>query len=70
MSFQEALVSTTEDQSDAISATEKLATQLFTVEELFKSSVTGFQCNKDYNARPALSPRRRDLLESKLFAIT
>jgi len=55
-----------DDQSDAKSAVEKLAQQLFTVEQLCSSLVTGFRCTKDYQARPALSPRRRDLLESKL----
>ena len=53
-----------EDASDAKSAVEALARQLFTVDELQKSSVTGFQCNKDYEARPGLSPSRRGILES------
>ena len=43
-------------------AIETLAKQLFTSNELQTSSVTGFQCNKDYEARPS----RRSLLESEL----
>lgn len=46
---------------------EVLAKQLFTNYELQTSSVTGFQCNKDYQARPGLSPSRRSLLESELI---
>ena len=47
-------------------AIETLAKQLFTSNELQTSSVTGFQCNKEYEARPGLSPSRRSLLESEL----
>ena len=56
-----------EDASDAKSAVETLARQLFTSDELQNSSVTGFQCNKDYQARPGLSPSRRGILESELI---
>ena len=49
---------------DAKSAAETLAKQLFTTDELKNSSVTGFQCNKDCESRPGLSPSRRNLLES------
>ncbi|KAJ7394515.1 hypothetical protein OS493_000330 [Desmophyllum pertusum] len=52
-----------EDQTDAKSAVETLAKQVFTAEELQNSSVTGFQCNKAYESRPALSPRRRNAIE-------
>ena len=45
-------------------AIETLAKQLFTSNELQTSSVTSFQCNKDYEARPS----RRSLLESELRA--
>ena len=65
VAFQEALVKSIDDTSDAKTAAEVLAKKLFTQEELQKSSVTGFQCNKDYEARPGLSPSRRNLLESK-----
>ncbi|KAK2568037.1 hypothetical protein P5673_007948, partial [Acropora cervicornis] len=41
--------------------------QLFTSIELQTSTVTGFQCNKDYEARPGLSPSRRSLLESMVL---
>jgi len=58
------LVRLIEDASDAKSAVETLARQLFTSDELQNSSVTGFQCNKDYQARPGLSPSRRGILES------
>ncbi|CAH3013865.1 unnamed protein product, partial [Porites evermanni] len=61
---KEALVKSIDDISDAKTAAEVLAKKLFTQEELQKSSVTGFQCNKDYEARPGLSPSRRNLLES------
>ena len=63
--FKESLVRSIEDASDAKSAVEALARQLFTNDELKSSSVTGFQCNKDYEARPGLSPSRRSILESK-----
>lgn len=53
-----------EDATDAKSAVEALARQLYSSEELQNSSVTGFQCNKDYAARPGLSPSRRSILES------
>ncbi|PFX13895.1 hypothetical protein AWC38_SpisGene21990 [Stylophora pistillata] len=53
-----------EDATDAKSAVEALARQLYSSEELHNSSVTGFQCNKDYTARPGLSPSRRSILES------
>ena len=49
------MVRSIEDASHAKSAVEALARQLFTNEELKKSSVTGFQCNKDYEARPGLN---------------
>ena len=62
--FQDALVRSVTDASDAKSAVETLAKQLFTTDELKNSSVTGFQCNKDYESRPGLSPSRRNLLES------
>ena len=61
------MVRSIKDASDAASAVEALARQLFTNEELKKSSVTGFQCNKDYEARPGFSPSRRSILESKFM---
>ena len=64
---QEALVKLIEDATDAKSAMEALARQLFSSEELQNSSVTGLQCNKDYDARPGLSPSRRRILESELI---
>ncbi|KAJ7394563.1 hypothetical protein OS493_000379, partial [Desmophyllum pertusum] len=62
-STKESLIKTMEDQTDAKSAVETLAKQVFTAEELQNSSVTGFQCNKAYESRPALSPRRRNAIE-------
>ena len=47
-------------------AIETLAKQLFTSNDLQTSSVTGFRFNKDYKARPGLSPSRRSPLESEL----
>ena len=64
---QEALVKLMEDATRAKSAVEALARQLFSSEELQNSSVIGFQCNKDYEARPGLSPSRRSILESELI---
>ena len=64
---QEALVKLMEDATHAKSAVEALARQLFSSEELQNSSVAGFQCNKDYEARPGLSPSRRSILESELI---
>lgn len=61
---KEALVKLIEDATDANSAVEALARQLYSSEELHNSSVTGFQCNKDYTARPGLSPSRWSILES------
>ena len=63
------MVRLTEDASDAKSAVETLARQLFTSDELQNSSVTGFQCNKDYKSRPGLSPSRRGILESELICL-
>ena len=64
---QEALVKLMEDATHAKSAVEALARQLFSSEELQNSSIIGFQCNKDYEARPGLSPSRRSILESELI---
>ena len=64
---QEALVKLIEDATDPKSAMEAPARQLFSSEELQNSSVTGLQCNKDYEARPGLSPSRRSILESELI---
>ena len=64
---QETLVKLIEDATDAKSAVEALARQLFSSEELQNSSVTGLQCNKDYEARPGLSPSRWSILESELI---
>lgn len=64
---KEALVKLIEDATDAKSAVEALARQLYSTEELQNSSVTGFQCNKDYTARPGLSPSRGSILENELI---
>ncbi|XP_068756648.1 uncharacterized protein [Montipora capricornis] len=64
---KEALGKSIDDSSDIKTAVETLAKQLFTSNELKTSSVTGFQCNKDYEARPGLSPSRRSLLESMVL---
>ncbi|XP_066027806.1 uncharacterized protein [Pocillopora verrucosa] len=64
LQYLETLVKLIEDATDAKSAVEALARQLFSSEELQNSSVAGFQCNKDYEARPGLSPSRWSLLES------
>ncbi|XP_044184258.1 uncharacterized protein LOC122964609 [Acropora millepora] len=62
--IENALVRSVEDASDAKSPVETLVKQLFTTNELKNSSVPGFQCNKDYESCPGLSPSRRNLLES------
>lgn len=64
---KEALGKSIDDSSDIKTAVETLSKQLFTSNELKTSSVTGFQCNKDYEARPGLSPSRRSLLESMVL---
>ncbi|XP_066028487.1 uncharacterized protein [Pocillopora verrucosa] len=63
MLFQGHVLAIFEDATDAKSAVEAPARQLFSSEELQNSSVTGLQCNKDYEARPGLSPSRWSILE-------